>query len=144
MKRLISVVMVLALVTIVSSCAAFNKLVKNDMLISQLAVSAATARILHDHPSWKVATVRITQDAMDAIANKAVTNLASVEEFVKSFIDMSKLSPEEQVLISTVLQKVVKNLSDTFLAKGLSDPNGQLVVVNEVLGWINDTAKTVK
>lgn len=132
---------VIILVAALSGCATFNNMVKNDALISQLAVEAATARVLHDHPTWKTATIRITGGAISLIDGKMQADLASVEGYVKEHVDWSRMMPEEQALVSVLISQVVQNLSDSFRAESIVKPEEQMVYVRQVLLWINLAAK---
>lgn len=124
-----------------SGCAAFNKLVTNNALISQLAVEAATARVIHEHPAWKSETVRITDRAVSVIDGKVVTDLASLEAYVKGQIKWDKLLPEEQAIVSVLISQVRQNLEDSFRAHNVKVPSEQLVGVRQVMVWINEAAK---
>ena len=138
MKKLLLVgLIVLSLVT---GCATFNKIVTNNELMSQLAVEAATARVIHDHPSWKASAVNITGHAIAAIDAKTTVSLADVESYVKAHVPWDKLQPEEQALVSVLITQVRQNLEDSFRAHGVELPESQLIAIREVLTWINETA----
>ena len=87
MKKLLAV---LAMVVMLSGCAAFNKLVTNNMLVSQLAVEAATAHVILAHPDWKAKTISITDSAIVAIDSKATAQLSDVETFIRSRISIRR------------------------------------------------------
>lgn len=136
-----SIITVLAMVFMFSSCATFNKLVTNDALIMQLAVQDATAHVIAKHPEWKQQIANISQSGMDAIDSKTVITLSAVESYVKGKINTAAMTPEDQALVSVLLTTVEGNLSDSFNAHGVTDPASQLVEVRQVLEWINNQAK---
>jgi len=146
---LYTLIMTVAIVSGMSGCATFNRMVTNDALVSQLAVEAATARVLHEHPNWKATTVKITEGAMAVIDKKVVTDLASLESYVKDQINWSRLVPEEQALVSTLISQVRQNIEDSYRAReGSADGSviadgeqTRLIAVHQVLEWINETAK---
>lgn len=141
MYSIYAVATAILIILALSGCTAFNNVVKNDSLVSQLAVEAATARVLHEHPKWKDETVSITAAAITAIDSRVTTDLASVDSYVKSRINWGRLTPEEQVLVSVLISQVVRNLEDAFLAQGVKVPSEQMIAVRQVLTWISDTAK---
>ena len=138
MKKLVLVVLAMVMVT---GCATFNKVVMNDSLVSQLAVEAATARVLYAHPMWAHQTVLITSAAIAAIDKRTVISLGDMDAFVRAHISWSKLMPEEQALLSAILSNVRQNLEDSFRAKGVQDINSKMIAIREVMQWINLAAK---
>jgi hypothetical protein len=139
------VYLMLALITVVGiGCATFNSVVTNDALISQLAVEAATARVLTEHPQWKKSTIEITSGAAAAIEASAAVSLRDVEAYVRDRIKWYNLTPEEQALLSVLITKVRTNLEDSFRAKGIEEPDREMVAVRQVLIWIHDAAKRQK
>jgi hypothetical protein len=136
------VVIMLAIFALsMSGCATFNRIVTNNELVAQLAVEAATARVIHEHPSWKDATVKITEVVISAIDSKAVVDLASAEVSIKDHIKWSVLVPEEQALVSALISQTVKNLTDSFNARGINDDSSKMVHIRQVLVWWNESAK---
>jgi len=131
----------LLLAMALTSCNTFNRIVKNEALVSQLAVEAATARVIHEHPGWKNDVVRITGNALTFIDGNAEVNLVSVEEYVKGMVNWSRLVPEEQALVSTLISEVVRNLEDSFRAEHVIEPAAQMIQVRQVVQWISDSAK---
>ena len=124
-----------------NGCASFNKLVTNNELVTQLAVEAATARVLHERPDWTGTTITITNDAISLINKSTVIALSQVEDYVSSEISWKNLTPEEQILVSVLLSTVTKNIEDSFRAQAITNPSAQMIEVKNVLGYINDTAK---
>jgi hypothetical protein len=135
----IAIVIVIALAF--SGCTAFNNMVKNDALISQLAVEAATARVIHEHPKWKASVVRITDNAIATIDGKVVSDLASIESYVSEQINWARLLPEEQAIVNTLIAHVRINLEDSFRANGVVKPDEQMVQVRQVLQWVSAAVK---
>lgn len=135
------VLIILAFAVLVTGCATFNNMVKNDALISQLAVESATARVINDHPLWKDKAIEIVDAAINAIDSRSVVELGILESYVRSRVSWSRLLPEEQALVSALISQTRKNLEDSFLARGIDDPGLELVEVRQVLVWIRDTAK---
>lgn len=124
-----------------SGCAAFNKIVTNNELISQLAVESATARVLHGHPEWTARAIQLTDAAVKIIDANAAVQIADLEAYVRANINWKGLLPEEQAVLSALITQVRQNLEDSFRAHNIGDPLKQNVVVREVLTWINETAK---
>jgi hypothetical protein len=135
------VVICMMVAAMLSGCTAFNNLVKNDALITQLAVEAATARTLHEHPQWRAATIRISNDVISVIDGEVVSDLASIEGYVIDQIEWSKMVPEEQALVSVLIGQVRKNLEDSFRANGVKLPEEQLVSVRQLFEWIRAAAR---
>ena len=130
---------VILLLGLATGCAKIGRFMNENEALSQITVEAATAHVLYEHPNWKKGTARITAGAMAIIDGKLEMDLASIDTFVRSEINWSRLTPEEQVLVSTLITQVRVDLRDSFLARGLK-PDEQLVVVKQVLGWINGVA----
>ena len=133
------VLLILALVF--SGCNTFNRIVKNEALVSQLAVERATARVLHKHPEWRESIIKITGNATSLIDSDAEINLASVEEYVKGMVNWSRLMPKEQEIVEEIIAEVVKNLEDSFRAEHITEPLAQMVQVRQVLVWIRSAAE---
>lgn len=136
-----AIIALVVLTLALAGCATFNRIVTNNELTVQLATEAATARVIHEHPSWKAQTVSIIGDAIGLIDSSALVQLDSVEAYVKDHIPWNKLMPEEQALVSILITQVRKNIEDTFRARAVTDPLQQMVEVRKVLGWINDAAR---
>lgn len=132
--------LLISVIIVFSGCNTFNRIVKNEALVSQLAVEAATARVLHEHANWKNDVVKITGNAIKLIDGNTEVNLVSVEEYVKGMVNWSRLVPEEQALVSVLISQVVKNLEDGFLSNGVTNPAAQMVQVRQVLEWIRSAA----
>lgn len=128
-------------VFVVSGCASIKRLVNDQGLAAQLAVEAATARVLDRHPSWTGQTIVITGEAMRMIAAGTVMDLRSVEAHIKARIRWQSMLPEEQALVSALISAAVDDLDKMFRERGVDKPELRLVEVNKVLGWINETAK---
>jgi hypothetical protein len=124
-----------------SGCAAFNNLVKNDALISQLAVEASTARVIHEHPDWQVDAVRITDSAISVIDGNVASDLASIGGYIESQVHWESMLPEEQAIVGTLIAHARQNLEDSFRANGVMKPAEQMVQVRQVLQWINQAAR---
>jgi len=137
------VVFIITMVCIVSAFTgcAFNKLVNEHSFTMQLSVEAATARVLHEHPTWTKQVIAITESAIMVIDAKTVVDLQSVETYIKGRINWGKMMPEEQALVSALISEVRRGLEDSARAKNITTPELQLVEVRQVLIWINDTAK---
>jgi hypothetical protein len=137
----IMLVLLVLIALSVTGCNTFNRIVKNEALVSQLAVEAATARVIHEHPGWKDGAIKIAGNAITMIDGKPEVNLASVEEYVKGMVNWSRLVPEEQALVSTLISQVAKNLEDSFRAEHITEPLAQMVQVRQVLVWIRSAAE---
>jgi len=138
MKKIIFVALITAF--LVSGCSWFNRLVNEHEFTMQLAVEEAAARVLHAHPGWKSETVNISRMAIIVIDAKDVSDLGSVEEFIKSKIKWQSMLPEEQALVSVLITEVRKNIEDSLRAKGIINPGKQLIEVRKVMEWINAAA----
>jgi outer membrane lipoprotein-sorting protein len=138
MKKTILLLLLVAFT--ISGCATFNKIVTNNALVTQLAVEAATARVLHEHLDWKGKTISITETVISAIDNKTMTDLGSIELFIPSQISWRSLTPEEQALISVLISQAKQNLLDSYRAQHIENPLAQLVQVRQMLTWIHDAA----
>ena len=143
----IVVVVCMMVAVMLSGCTTFNNLVKNESLITQLAVEAATARTLHEHPKWRAATIRISNDVISVIdgevVSDVVSDIASIEAYVVDQIEWSKMVPEEQALVSVLIGQVRKNLEDSFRAQGVKLPEDQLVSVRQLFEWIRAAARRI-
>lgn len=135
-----AIVFLAVALAVLAGCASFNRLVATDSLVSQLAVEAAVARVVHEHPSWAPAAKSITGGALQAIDAKVTLDLASVEAYVKGYVKWEALLPEEQAVVSALISGVVANLEDSFRARGVVDPAAQLVEVRQVVQWVHDAA----
>ena len=140
-KAFLVAMVMLSMAVVFYGCNTFNRIVKNEALVSQLAVEAATARVLHDKPTWKNDAIRITGNALTFIDGNASVNLASVEAYVKGMVNWSRLVPEEQALVSVLISEVVHNLEDSFRAEHVIEPAAQMIQVRQVVLWINEAAK---
>lgn len=141
MKKIIVFAIVsFAAFAVLSGCAAFNKMVTNDALITQLAVESATARVIHEHPTWKLNAVNVTGAAIVLIDSSATVQIKDVEKFVRANIPWNNLLPEEQAILSALITQTTNNLNDSFRSQGVVDPGKQMVEVKQVLQWIHDAA----
>jgi hypothetical protein len=136
------VAMVLCCFILVSTgCTKLKAFFGNNEAMFQLTTEAATARLVTEHPTWKAPIINITDAAMSAIANGSAVTLEGVSAFVVSKIDMSKLKPEDRVLVSWMIARIVNTIVEDLKKSGSYDPASQIVEVNKVLGWVNATAK---
>jgi hypothetical protein len=119
-------------------------LVTNNELISQLAVEAATARVLNENPSWRNTTIGITDAAVRAISINEIVSIGDLENYVRDRVKWYNLSPEEQALVSVLITQTRQNLEDSFRAQKVTNPLNEMVEVNKVMKWINATAKRGK
>lgn len=137
MKNIFAVALI---ILTLAGCSTFA-IVNQHQFAAQLAVEAATARVLHEHPSWRADAVAITGAALDAIDKNALIDLESVESYVKNKISWVRLLPEEQAVLSALITAARENVEASIRAKGLERPELQLVEVRKFIFWINETAK---
>ncbi len=129
--------LLLSLTLMLGGCAGLST---GNKSIDELVVRAATARVLHDHPTWIAETVRITDNALERIDGKQIISLDRLEQEVIADIDWESLLPEEQAIVQTLLTAVRQGLEDHLAASGVTDPAAHLVPVRQVVVWINSTA----
>jgi hypothetical protein len=138
MKKMILIGLILSLAAL--GCSTFAIVNKNEFA-AQLAVEAATARVLHQHPDWKASAVSITDAAMGMINQNALVDLSSVEGYVKNKINWTRLLPEEQALVSALISECSRNIEDDLRSKNIEKPELRMIEVRKLIGWINETAR---
>ncbi len=138
---MLSMILVIAASLSMTGCTKVKAFFGNNEALVQLTTEAATARVIHDHPQWKEPIANISAAAISAIDTGAITDLNSVSAFAISKIDMSKLTPEERVLVSMVISQITAIIIDDLKKNGSYDPASMLVEVRQVLGWVNTAAK---
>lgn len=126
MKRFIALLLVIML----SGCAT----IQERPLLLELTVRAATARLLHEHPSWREETLRITSTALLLVNQSDAAPLALIEQYVVSQIKWDGLQPEERELIRVLIGAIRQEVE----AHNVEVPSE--VVVAQVLGWIHSAA----
>lgn len=144
MRGLVIPVVLVLVIALSLGCATFNKLVTNNELISQLAVEAATARVLNENPSWRNTTIGISEGAVKAIEASAIVSIGDLENYVRDRVKWYNLSPEEQALVSVLISQTRQNLEDSFRAQKVTNPLNEMIEVKKVMKWINETAKRGK
>lgn len=133
------IILALVVSMFVAGCSTFA-LVNQHQFAAQVAVEAATARVLHQHPEWKPGAVSITGAAMEAIDRNVLVDLESLDGYVRSKIDWIRFLPEEQALLSALISEARRNIEDDLRAKNIKQPELQLIEVRKMLSWIHDTA----
>jgi hypothetical protein len=134
-------IFIIAMVFILMGFTGCAKFMNEHEFTMQLSVEAATARVLHEHPTWVKQTIAIMDGAVAVIDAKTVMDLQSAEAYIKGRINWGKMMPEEQALVSALISEVRRNIEDSLRAKDIVSPELQLVEVRQVLMWINQTAK---
>jgi hypothetical protein len=120
-----------------SGCATIG----DNELVTELAVEAATAKVLHEHPEWRDKTLLITSAAAEAIDGQVVADLAGVESCVKERINWTELSPEEQALVNVLISEVLRDIEKAFSTQGVKEPAERMIKVKQVLEWVNRAAQ---
>lgn len=137
MKKFVFVLMVLLVSFGTFGCAGLKFDQQSPVL--ELAVRAATGRVLTENPNWVKPTYDISSEAIFVIETGKLAQLALLEDYVVAKLPDS-LTPEEHalavVLIGTLRQAIVDELD----RKGVKDPEQIKVRVVRVLTWINQTA----
>jgi hypothetical protein len=122
-------------------CAITTALIDDHTLIAELAVRAATGRVLEEHPDWTEQTYHITGDAIQLLSDDDTTSLAGLQQFVVEKIPWDKMTPEEQALLTTLITAVRLQVEQSLADRGVIAPGETTIRAAMVLTWINQTAK---
>lgn len=141
MKKFILAFIVIIVIVSLMGCASFNRMVKNNELVSQLAWEAATGRVLYEHPEWTSRTVAITDALLVLIDSKSMTSIDGVMPYVMDRVPWQKLQPEEQAALSAILSEGQRELRAMVSTKNITGSDQEMVGVRQVIVWINETAK---
>ncbi len=120
-------------------CAALQPGARHEVAL-ELAVKAATARVLHEHPAWQPEVLRIADGALDLVADEAATPLGLLEAYVVTEIPWGQLLPEEQEIARLALRLIRQETENYLAAQGIEQPAELRVAVARVLGWVREVA----
>lgn len=130
---------VVAAVLLLVGCAALQPGARHEVAL-ELAVKAATGRVLHENPAWKSEVLRIADGALALVGRDDTTALGLLEEYVVAEIPWAKLLPEEQELARLSLRLIRQETQNYLAAQGIDDPAELRVAVARVLGWVREVA----
>jgi hypothetical protein len=123
-----------------TGCATFARTFNNNEFAFEAGTRVAVGRILTNNPTWVQPTFDITKDALTAIKGNEVVTLGELEGYVVNKIPFSKLTPEERDLVMLLVSAIKEEITAQLADKGVSDPDGVLLVAAKVLSWVNQTA----
>lgn len=132
--RLAVVVALLAL-----GCAALQPGARHEVAL-ELGVRAATARVLHEHPTWRPEVLRIADGALALVGRDDATALGLLEQYVVAEIPWERLLPEEEELARLSLRLIRQETERYLAAQGFTEPAELRVAVGRVLGWVREVA----
>jgi len=112
-------------------------------LMLQLATSAATARVLDAKPEWRERTVEIADIAIGSIDGGVVGTVDELVAVVKAEVRWEKMLPEEQALVSVLIDAVAQEIRNYLEAGGYAteEADAFLVRTRLVMLWVRDTAQ---
>ena len=134
-----TVIPILAAVALFSGCAA-QQWEKHELTI-QLAVRAATARLLHEKPTWVKPCYRITSEAIKLVDAQTIINVDQLVVYVMREIPWDDLLPEERTLLELTIEIVAQEIRNYLAEQNLEDPGAVALQVQLILTWINQTAE---
>lgn len=112
---------------------------KNELVL-KLAVTAATDRLLVQHPDWAAPTVEITAAVAEELETEGLVSLDRLRHSVVSRLNWDKLLPSERLLIVTVVDTAAEAIAVRLEETGLADPTAAKIRVAQVLGWVQIAA----
>jgi hypothetical protein len=134
------IAILLSSVILMTGCAKINKVVTENEVIAELAVIAATSRVLTNNPQWTDRTVKITGVAISLIEKDKLLDMVDLQSFILNEIQWSTLTAEETAILMTLIDAAIARI-EASLEKAGKNPAKELLVAEKVLGWINMTAK---
>jgi uncharacterized protein YceK len=136
MKYFMVFVMVLVLLT---GCATLKVWVNEDDL-AQLEVEATVAELLKAKPTWQPEAIRVTKMVVEAIDNKTLIDIKSVEPYIRSHINWGGMTTESQTLLSLFVTKWSGKITKRLSASGIISPENQMVELRKVFEWAYNAA----
>lgn len=107
--------------------------------LSMVVVQYATIKVCKDHPERAAAVIKISTQVRAASSGESFDTVAALMLFISEKINWGKLAQEDQLLARALLQVITQALIDRIGPGELTGPN--ILVVNEVAGWIEDAAR---
>ncbi|MEW6489987.1 MAG: hypothetical protein AB1578_19020 [Thermodesulfobacteriota bacterium] len=129
---------VLAAVFLLVGCAALQPGARHELAL-ELGVKAATARVLHENPTWRAEVLRIADGALALVGDETAA-LGALEQYVVAEIPWERLLPEEEELARLSLRLIREETERYLAAQGFEDPAELRVAVARVLGWVREVA----
>ena len=108
-------------------------------IAARIAVTYATMKEIEKNPGYAGQLVAIAGLVKQVTSGDKVTTVALLDTFVRAQIDFSKLSPADAMVVTILLDEVKIQLEAKIGTGQFSSAN--LVVVSEVVGWIEQAAK---
>ena len=112
---------------------------KNELVL-KLAVTAATDRLLVQHPEWAAPAVEITAAVAEELQTEGLVSLDRLRESVISRLHWDKLLPSERLLIVTVVDTAAEAIAVRLEETGMADPTAAKIRAAQVLGWVQVAA----
>lgn len=139
-KTIVSVLC--SIVLLFSGCASTGtsgQMPEQGKIAARIAVTYATMKVIEKKPGYAGQIVAIAGLVRQVTSGDKVTTVALLDTFIRSQIDFSKLSPADAMVVSILLDEVKIQLEAKVGTGQFNSAN--LVVVSEVVGWIETAAK---
>lgn len=135
-KLLIAVLLAFTL----AGCATMKNLLNNtDERAARVVITVAVVDITTKNPEYRERIVEITGSVRDYLSKEPEGRAKDIVTLVESQIKWDKLTPEQTLLVTTVLTAVELELEKRISAGGI-DPESKLKVI-QIIDWIEQAAK---
>lgn len=104
----------------------------------RVVVTVSVMDLIAKHPEYKPRILAITQNVRSYVNAEPEAKAATVIELVDSQIDYAKLSPEDGLIIKSMLVAVQSNLTQRIDNKVVDKDT--LVAVGQILDWVEIAA----
>lgn len=108
-------------------------------LIAKVAVSYAVMKVADKHPEKAARIIVIAHEVRQVAGTDGFSTVDLLMTFIKAKVDLSKLSPADQMLAGILLDEISAQLKAR-VGTGVLTPD-KLLVVGEVAGWVEDAAR---
>ncbi|MBE0598332.1 MAG: hypothetical protein IH614_13775, partial [Desulfuromonadales bacterium] len=111
--------LLLPLLPVMSGCSLLRAAEERPVL-TELAVRAATGRVLEERPKWVEPTERITADAIRLLQGDDPVGLADLESYVLGQIPWQRLTPEETEILRVLVRAVREEIEGYLDRQGVT------------------------
>ena len=108
-------------------------------LIASVAVKYATMKVVENNPSKSAKVIAVAEEVRKIAGSNGFDTVDLLMAFIKTRVDLSKLSPADQMLAGVLLDEIGLQLKSR-IGSGKLTPD-RLLIVGEVAGWVEDAAR---